>query len=244
MQEKADWINYVRQGKIVQGYKDYIKQPNPDKVVLKILISLMSVQRYLRAKLWQRACDELISCESWPDFLDWQVLQKDLQILIETSNLLDHHDPEKALEALQKVNLNVYKAEVETQKGIAYIFLNEQQKAEVAFAEALKLDPEHYRALTNQGNLRLEQDNIDSAIATYQKALSINSSFSNALHNLGIAYRRQGKLSKSIRVLRKAQAAKQRELKDSAKAPKRSVRHWQYVFYGVLILLFFLWLMR
>ncbi len=244
MQEKADWINYVQQGRIVQGYTNYTEQPDPEKVILRILISLMSIQKYLRAKLWQRACDELIDCESWPNFLDWQVLQKDLKILKEASNLLDHHNPEKALEILQEIGLSVYKAEVETQKGIAYIFLNEQQKAEVAFAKALKLDPDHYRALTNQGNLRLEQGNIDSAIATYQKALSINSSFSNALHNLGIAYRRQGKFSKSIRALRKAQTAKQRELKDSSKVPKHQVKYGQYAFYGALILLFFLWLIR
>ena len=223
--EKSSWIEHVQQGRIAQAYKSYIEQPNQEKLTLNMLISLMSVQKYLRAKLWQQATDELIDCHNWPSFLDWQALQTHIEIFKEANNFLDHQKGKEALEVLQKVNLDVYKAEIETQRGTAYVFLNEQNKAEGAFKEALELDPKHYRALTNQGNLLLEKGDITSAIATYEKALAINGDFSNALHNLGVAYRRQGKLHKSVKALKRAQAAKKRELKDISKAKKSKTKH-------------------
>ncbi len=237
------WTKYLQQGKITQAYQSYIEQPNQDKVTLKTLISLMSVQKHLRAKFWQQACDELIDYHNWFDFLDLQVLQEDLATLKEVSNLLDHHNPEKALESLQKIRSTLYKAELEAQKGTAYIFLNEKQKAKSAFKEALEIDPQHYRALTNLGNIALEENYIDIAIANYEKALSINRNFSSALHNLGVAYRRQGKIYKSIKALRRAQSARQNELKNLSKASKDQAKHWQYVLYCLLVLLSFLWLL-
>ncbi len=240
--EKARWIEHAQQGRISQAYESYIDQPNQDKVILKALISLMGVQKHLRAKLWQQASDELIDCHNWPNFLDWQVLRENIEILKEANNFLDHYQAKEALETLEKVNLDACKAEVETQRGIAYIFLNEQSKAEHAFKEALKLDPKHYRALTNQGNLSLEKGDIASAIDAYEKALAINGDFSNALHNLGIAYRRQGKLHKSVRVLRKAQVASQRELKNASKIKKHQRSLWRYFFFAVLVVVLFLWL--
>ena len=114
-------------------------------------------------------------------------------------------------------------AEVITQRGTAQIYLGELTQAQESFASALEIDPQHYRALTNLGNIALEEGRVDDAIEFYERAIKLNDQFANAHHNLGVAYRRKGHLSKSVRSLRRAQRVAQRH--ETAQA-RESISQW------------------
>ena len=56
----------------------------------------------------------------------------------------------------------------------------------------------------------------------YERALALNDTFGNAHHNLGVAYRRKGQVGKSVRALRKAQGASQKQIREEARESLRS----------------------
>lgn len=59
-------------------------------------------------------------------------------------------------------------------------------------------------ALTNLGNMLLEEERIDEAIVMYERALLADDAYANAYRGLGVAYKRQGKTAEAVRMLRKA----------------------------------------
>ena len=144
--------------------------------------------------------------------------------------------------------LPLLEAEAETQRGTAYIFQNETDKAEARFLRALEGDPKHYRAMTNRGNLALEAGRTEEAIEAYQKALTFDEDFVNAHHNLGVAYRRLGKIDKSVQSIRRAQKASRRQDSETARESLSkfggglSRRFLRYALYGgaALVLYFVL----
>jgi tetratricopeptide (TPR) repeat protein len=83
--------------------------------------------------------------------------------------------------------------------------LEDQEKAEAAFREALARDRGHLRALVNLGNLHLERGEVEEAIRLYQEALRLDPEFPQAHHNLAAAYRRKGQLDKAVFHLKRSQ---------------------------------------
>ncbi len=59
------------------------------------------------------------------------------------------------------------------------------EEAEAAYLEAVRLDPALTSALTNLGNLRFRQGDVEGAAKFYKKALCIDASQPEALYNLG-----------------------------------------------------------
>src|SRR5690606_30871836 len=116
-----------------------------------------------------------------------------------------------------------FEADVLTQRGTALIYRGEFEQAGELFARALDLDPQHFRALTNLGNVALEQGQVDDAITHYEAAIKLNDGFANAHHNLGVAYRRKGQVGKSVKSLRRAQRVTQRH--ETAEA-RESFSRW------------------
>jgi len=151
------------------------------------------------------------------------VLLSDLDALAVTARQLDTRDPEQALAGLAALDGSWLAAEVLTQRGTAQIYLGELALAQENFARALEVDPQHYRALTNLGNVALEETRVDDAIEFYERAIKLNDLFANAHHNLGVAYRRKGHLSKSVRSLRRAQRVAQRAETSQA---RESISQW------------------
>lgn len=169
---------------------------------------LDALHRYLRAKHWQRAYNvvEDFEVEEAADGLvDGAALMTEIEVLKEASTLLDRRRPEEALTLLESVTQPLLLAEKMCQQGTAHIFLAETEQAKTFFVGGLELDPKHYRILTNLGNIHLEAKEIDNAIQYYEKALAIKDDFGNALHNLGVAYRQKGQISKSVGLIKKAQ---------------------------------------
>lgn len=217
---------------------------------------LEALQRYLRAKHWQRAynvIEDFSVDDSTADLvsslIDKGKILVEIEVLKSSSILLDRRRPEEALEALQSVTQPLLFAEKMCQQGTANIFLNDIEKAKQEFAGGLELDPKHYRVLTNLGNLHLEAKETDTAIQYYENALAIKEDFPNALHNLGVAYRQKGQISKSVNYIKKAQSNQRKsEAEDAKGALSSSVANQggkfiKYGFYALAVIVV-LWLLR
>ena len=223
--DKDYWLEPLNQGRAADALKYFSLLDDADVAMRRSLEALKDVQDFCCAKSWQRAQDQLERLEDPADLTDWQQLKEQLALLKESSFLLDRRQVNEALELLYKINNLFLLAEVETQRGTAYIYQKDTVKAEESLSFALERDPRHYRALTNLGNLKLEQGELDAAIEMYEQAIKLNDDFANAHHNLGVAYRQKGEFGKSVRELRKAQRASTRkDVEDSRAAMSRGTR--------------------
>lgn len=90
-------------------------------------------------------------------------------------------------------------------RGVARVHLGRRDDAFADFSAALDLAPSYAPALTNVGNLLLEDGVLDDAIAYYQAAIRSDEDHAAAHQNLGVAYRRMGRIGDAVRELRKAQ---------------------------------------
>jgi lipoprotein NlpI len=95
-------------------------------------------------------------------------------------------------------------------RGVARIGLQMPQLAKTDFSAALESFAGYAPALTNLGNLLLEEGQIDAAIASYERAIADDRDYANAYLNLGVAYKRAGRIAESVRALRDALRLEQR----------------------------------
>lgn len=213
-----DWRDLLAEGLIEDALLSYKVQDGIDGETLSSLETLTSLRSALREKLWSKAL-KIVDREDNPvPIVNWSLLKEDLKLLKANAENLDKRNIEESLASLTQMNNAVLESEIHTLRGTALIFLNETDDAKLAFERAIELDPRHFRAITNLGNLALEANQIDDAISSYEKALRLNENFSNAQHNLGVAYRKKGQVSKSVRYLRKAQNSSQRQQREEARA--------------------------
>lgn len=89
--------------------------------------------------------------------------------------------------------------------GVLHALREEPEPARSAFEEARRLDPGHYRALMNLGNLDLEAGRPAEAERCYREVLKLAPDYEGAHHNLGVSLRRQGKVYESVGSIRRAQ---------------------------------------
>jgi len=89
-------------------------------------------------------------------------------------------------------------------RGVALVALGRSQAALEAFCDALAADERHAPALTNVGNLLLEDGMPGDAIDYYQAALVADPQYGIAYRNFGIALRRAGRRREAVRALRTA----------------------------------------
>ncbi len=78
------------------------------------------------------------------------------------------------------------------------------RRARISHA-ALQLHPRHAGALTNLGNLALEDDDVAGAIEHYERAIAADAEYAVAYFNLGVAYKKTGRIAEGVRALRQAQ---------------------------------------
>lgn len=95
-------------------------------------------------------------------------------------------------------------------RGVARIHLGRREDAFADFSAALAVAPSYAPALTNVGNLLLEDGKLEDAIAHYQSAIRSDEDHAAAHQNLGIAYRRQGRIADAVREFRRAQRIEMR----------------------------------
>ena len=236
----------MHQGRLSDALTAELAEPEPDTELLALLKKLEDVLEALREKRYAQAVRLAAALKPVADF-EPDPLQVGVTALEQSGKQLGRGGAEEALTLLDGVLHPLLAAERETQRGTAYVFLGETETAETAFERATELDPKHYRALTNLGNLQLEAGRTDEAVVLYERAIRLNESFPNAHHNLGVAYRRKGQVSKSVAAIRRAQKVSRRRDGEEARSVVRSVagtqgrKYFKWVLYGAAALgLYFL----
>ena len=87
-------------------------------------------------------------------------------------------------------------------RGVARIALGRRDEARADFQSALECVRRFAPALTNLGNLLLEEGRVDDAISAYCDAIDSDRDYAMAYVNLGSAYKRAGRLDEAVRALR------------------------------------------
>ncbi|HZV76241.1 MAG TPA: tetratricopeptide repeat protein [Candidatus Babeliales bacterium] len=95
-------------------------------------------------------------------------------------------------------------------RGVARIGLEQRDLARADFQSALEAVAQYAPALTNLGNLLLEDGDLEAAVAHYQKAIAADCDYALAYLNLGVAHKRAGRLAESVKALRRAQRLERR----------------------------------
>ncbi len=207
-------------------------EADADADVLDALEALTEVEASVRSKAPKRAVARLARLDVRPDGLvDWAALEDDVAALVDVAVAVDQREPEAAREALARVRSEYFAAERDAQSGTVAVLEGDPVAARAHLEAALERDPNHVRALTNRGNLKLEDGDVDGAIADYERAIKLDDGFANAHHNLGVAYRRKGHVAKSVAALRRAQRASAKRDAEEARASLArggtgGGRHW------------------
>jgi tetratricopeptide (TPR) repeat protein len=218
-ENQPTWQEAVGQGNASTSLHLYRTTDGSDVNVESVLESFANIQVFLREKNSAKAREVLSKQTTTLEWLEQlrHELSTQLVTLENATKALDKHDPDTALAGLKNVTSPLLLAEAETLRGTALIYHNDTAGAGLAFERAIQLDPNHYRAITNLGNLALEANNLDEAILKYEHALKLNENFANAHHNLAVAYRKKGMVSKSVSELKKAQRVSQQKLREEAR---------------------------
>ena len=95
-------------------------------------------------------------------------------------------------------------------RGVARIGLEQQDGARADFTAALEARPAFAAALTNLGNLLLEEGEVEAAIRRYENAIAADRDYALAYHNISVAYKRTGRIGEAVRALRHALRLEQR----------------------------------
>lgn len=96
------------------------------------------------------------------------------------------------------------RAIVENKRGVAHVQRGDRAAALAAFSAALDVHPRCVPALTNIGNLLLEDGALEDAIVHYDAALRLDDDCALAHLGLSIAYKRLGRRGEAARELRRA----------------------------------------
>lgn len=94
--------------------------------------------------------------------------------------------------------------------------------------EALRYGEDKAQVMFRLGNLYFDRGDLARAEHAYRRATEEDPRHASAHHNLGVVYRRQGKVSQSVRVLKKARWLDLRHPRGAELSPvqKRTVRRW------------------
>lgn len=211
-----DWQALVAEGRFVRA-RVVARTVGAEPSDLAAVETLAEIQELAREKSWARALGRIERLQELAAPIDIEAFSVELRVLRDASAHLDRRDADEALALLDDLDDPYLVGEIATQRGTAFILQDDAAAARDAFERAVEHDPRHYRAITNLGNLDLEEGDVDAAIAAYERALKIDENFANAHHNLGVALRRKGQVGRSVRSLRRAQKAMQREQAERAR---------------------------
>ena len=125
--------------------------------------------------------------------------------------LIDEGRNREALSILQTViEKNPEHVEAINKAGVAYARLDEMESAEKCFLEALYIDHSFVPALSNLGNIYMQREDYNRAIALYQKALKYHPEYAVAHNNIAAAYKQVGKVDKQVHHYKRSQKLKLR----------------------------------
>lgn len=99
-------------------------------------------------------------------------------------------------------------------QGVILVRMGRRDEARGAFMQALDLNREFAPSLTNLGNMELEQGHVEQAIVYYKQAIAAQPDYPGAHHNLGVAYRRLGRLGDAVSEARQAARHERRQSRE------------------------------
>jgi tetratricopeptide (TPR) repeat protein len=118
----------------------------------------------------------------------------------------DYATAEAGLTALLESETNALeRAFLSNKRGVARIGMGRPLDARADFEAALSSVATYAPALTNIGNLALEAGDLATATQMYEAALRADPDYAIACLNLGVAYKRSGRVGEGVRLLRRAQ---------------------------------------
>ena len=82
-------------------------------------------------------------------------------------------------------------------RGMAYINMQDYDRAIEDFNQVLKLDPTHAQSFNNRGTAYVYKGNYDLGIRDFNKAIELDPKLAAAYHSRGAAYARQGKFEQA-----------------------------------------------
>lgn len=248
-ENQTTWQQALERGNASEALQLHLDNAEVNEGVETSLENLVTMQGLLREKNPAKARESLKSNDQTHEWLEqlFQELDAELPILEQAIKTLDKHDADKTLELLADIKQPLLQAEVETLRGTAMIYYNKTIEAKESFERAISLDPKHYRAITNLGNLALESGNLDEAVSKYEQALKLNENFANAHHNLAVAYRKKGMVSKSVSELKKAQRVSQQKLREEARQifkGKQNTKYLRWLLIAVAAIIVYLFIQQ
>lgn len=255
-----DWCSSLEAGQYAQAEARYralmlINSADPD--TLNALQALLEWQSAIRAKRYPTAARALEDLTPLATLLTLEPMRLGTQALLETEGKRIVEEAElKAV--LERAMHNPFtRAEAHNQIGVLQALQAEPDGARGSFQAALESDPQHYRALTNLGNLLLEGGNVHAAEQHYRRALVIEPDYAVAHNNLAAALKKQKRVHESVRSLKQSQKLEQKRMRDEAREELRgkaggralvdffSSRNGQYLTVVIVVLLvYFLFLRR
>lgn len=114
--------------------------------------------------------------------------------------------PEEAREILQTLAIQYpNQAIVHFQLGRLHWNMDEPQQAMDSYRKAIEIDGKMDRALFNLGLLFVQENNIDKALALFDKVVELKPAYiDEVLFNMAVLYRRKGEHGKSLQLLQQA----------------------------------------
>jgi len=104
-------------------------------------------------------------------------------------------------------------------RGVTRVALGQPELAREDFEGALSSVARYAPAIANLGNLLMEAGDVEGAIGRYEAAVAADDDYAVAHFNLGIAYKRAGRLDEGVRAMRKAQRLEGRMPKKPSTRP-------------------------
>jgi tetratricopeptide (TPR) repeat protein len=83
-------------------------------------------------------------------------------------------------------------------RGMAYLHMENLDRAIADFTKAIEFDPRHADAYTGRGQALRGKGALDRAIADHSKAIEIDPQHADAYNDRGLAYRSKGELDRAI----------------------------------------------
>ncbi|NBX26461.1 MAG: tetratricopeptide repeat protein, partial [Planctomycetes bacterium] len=145
--------------------------------------------------------------KKWITQQEYEATTKKVENMIAHSfELLKLHNykmAEKELIAASRLNPESGKAEF-VMGFVWSLVADNDAKAAVHFAEAVKREPNNAYAYNNLGYIYAEQGRFDAAITMLERAVAIKSDYGQAYYNLGLVHSRRNHLEQAIHAYRTA----------------------------------------
>ena len=220
-----DWAGYLAAGEYRRALAAARLTPDLPTPLLGALEALNDLQECVRARKYPQArralhrlSEDLSDTDETLIPLRRHVPVGEIQAALdslENAETARHVEPAELRSALTPaLTAPLTRAEALNAVGVLHAVHEENEAARAAFGEAISADAGHYRAISNIGNLDLQAGDFARAETAQRRAIALNPDFAGAHHNLGVALRRQGKLSNSVKEIRKGQRLALRRMRE------------------------------